>query len=193
LKATGLISRYEIKTRAGGKGMKIVFYAGDGFFADYGDYYIGQQQKRKESSHETLSVRHIQKPFELVVYFHERMGHPGNTFAEKELAQASDLLERFSEADVRQFIDYAVAEARTTKYAMQWFGAVLRYLPRWEAERSTIKARNERQAAISACPHCDSTGYISVKDKHGAFRAITCPHDAAKITDFEEKTGLRFV
>jgi hypothetical protein len=193
LKATKLIRRYEVKARADGKGLKLVFHPGEGFFGDYLEYYVGEQKKRKEKQREALSVRHVQKPFELVAYFHERMGRPGNTFAEKELAQASDMLERLSEADVREFIDYAVAEARTTKYAMQWFGALIRYLPRWEAERSTIKARNERQAAIEGCALCDSAGYIQVKDPSGAFRATPCPHDHAKITELEEHTGLRWV
>ena len=143
LKATGLIGQYEVKTRADGKVLKLVFHAGEGFFEDYAEYYVTQQQNRKENSQEALSVRHIQKPFELVAYFHERMGHSGNTFLEKEMAQASGLLKRFSEADVRELIDYAVDAGRQSKYAMQWFGAVLGFVPRWEGERSAIKTRNE--------------------------------------------------
>ena len=172
--------------------MKIIFHPGDGFFEDYLDFYISTQQPKLRFK-EALSVRHIQKPFELVGYFHECMGHQGNTFLEKETAQASELLDRFSEADVRSLIDYAVAEGRQTKYPMQWFGAVLGYLPRWDAERSTIKAREERQAAIRACPLCDASGYIQFKSATGAFRAVECPHDRAKVTEFEESTGLRWV
>lgn len=193
LKATKLIRRYEVKARADGKSLKLVFHPGEGFFEDYLEYYVAQQQKRKDNSKELLSVRHIQKPFELVAYFHECMGRKGNTFLEKETAQASDLLERYSEADVRELIDYAVKNAPGTGFKMQHFGAVLTYLERWQGERSTIQARQRRQAAVKACPHCDGGGYIQVKDKTGAFRAVECPHDAAKITEYEERTGLRWV
>jgi hypothetical protein len=192
LRATSLIRRYEIKARADGKGLKIIFHPGEGFFEDYLEFYLSHQQPKLRFK-EALSVRHVQKPFELVGYFHERMGRQGNTFLEKETAQASELLERFSEADVRSLIDYAVADGRETKYPMRWFGAVLGYLPRWQGERSTIKARDERHAAIKACPHCDSGGYIQLKSTTGAFRAVECPHDRAKITEFEESTGLRWV
>jgi hypothetical protein len=82
---------------------------------------------------EAHAVRHIQKPFELVAYFHERMGRQSNTFQEKETAQASKLLESYSEADVRELIDYAVVAARATSFKMQQFGAVLTYLERWQA------------------------------------------------------------
>ena len=112
IKATRLIKRYEIKSRADGKGLKIVFYAGDGFFADYLEFYISHQQPEATLPRGCGFVRHVQKPFELVGYFHERMGRQGNTFLEKETAQASQLLELLSEADVRSLIDYAVADAR---------------------------------------------------------------------------------
>jgi Replication initiator protein A len=175
LKATKLIRRYEVKARANGKGLKIVFHPGDGFFEDYLEYYVGEQRKRKESQREALSVRHIQKPFELVAYFHERMGRKDNTFLEKETAQASDLLEHYSEVDIRELIDYAVKNAPNTGYKMQYFGAVVAtFLEPWEGERSTFQARERRQAAITACPLCDSAGYIQVKDQSGAFRAQGC-------------------
>jgi hypothetical protein len=192
IKSTGLIRSYEIKARTSKNGFKLILRPGEGFFDDYAEYYIGHQQPKFKFK-EAASVRYIQTPLELVAYFHACMGRKGNTFQEKETAQASDLLERFSEADVRELVDYAIAAGRETKYPMQWFGAVLGYLPRWEAERSTIKARNEHRAASSACPHCDSSGYFHVKDKTGAFRAVECPHDPAKITAFEERTGLRSV
>jgi hypothetical protein len=47
---------------------------------------------------------------------------------------------------------------------------------------------------IAACPFCrEHEGYIHVKDNSGAFRAIECPHNLAKITEYEERTGLRRV
>ena len=193
LKSTKLIRKYEVKSRADGKGLKLVFHPGEGFFEDYVKYYVGEQQKRKETQRESLAVRHIQKPFELVAYFHERLGHQGNTFQEKELAQASALLENHSEADVRELIDYAVAAACTTNFKMQQFGAVLTYLDGWRGERSTKEARERRRSAVEGCALCDSSGYIQVKDPSGAFRATPCPHDQTKITKLEEHTGLRWV
>jgi hypothetical protein len=181
-----------VKNRSDGKGLKIIFYPGEGFFDDYTQYYITQQQPKLRFK-EALTVRHIQKPLELVAYFHDRMGHKGNTFLEKETSQASELLETHSETDIRELIDYAVASAPETGFKMQHFGAVRTYLERWKGERSTVQARDRRAEAIKTCPLCDDGGYIQVKDASGAFRAIPCPHDQAKITDYEERTGLRWV
>ena len=76
---------------------------------------------------------------------------------------------------------------------MQHFGAVLTYLNEWKGQRSVMQARQLRSSVIKACPHCDTGGYIQVKDRAGAFRAVECPHDPAKIAEYEERTGLRLV
>jgi len=123
----------------------------------------------------------------------------------RSIATATDLIDlrehtgehpRLGATDVVPFIPIgnttmgeAVAAARETNFKMQHFGAVLGYLPRWEGERSTVKAREERRAATTACPLCDGGGYIQLKSTTGAFRAIECPHDQAKIAAFED--GIR--
>ena len=45
VKATSLISRYEIATRVRGNGFKIVFYPGEGFYQDYTDFYLKQPKR----------------------------------------------------------------------------------------------------------------------------------------------------
>jgi hypothetical protein len=192
LKKTQLIRKYDVCRKADGSGFKIVFHPGDGFFDDYEEYYLRLQQPRLRFK-EAHSVRLIQKPLELVAYFHEKVGHSGNTFSEKDTAQASKLLETYSESDVRDLIDFALDHARSTKFQMQHFGAVLTYLDRWAALLAARVAQSKRRQEIEACVICDESGYIQVKDRSGAFRAAPCPHNAAKLTEFEERTGLRRV
>lgn len=192
LRRTRLIRKYEVERRAGGTGFKLVFYPGQGFFDDYQAYYLEKQQPRLRFN-QTASLRYIQQPLELVAYFHKLLDREHTTFQEKETAYASELLEQHGFNEMRDLIEYAVGEARSTNFAMQVFGALKQYVPRWQADRKRRHMRQERQEAIDACPLCDEGGHFILKDHTGAFAAHPCPHDAERIGALEDRTGLRRV
>ena len=189
LKRTLLIRKYEVAKKAGGEGFKIVFYPGKGFFDDYHEYYIKSQQPQLRFG-QSVALRNIQQPLELVAYFHKLLGREHTTFQEKETAYASKLLERYSYSEVRDLIDYAIAAARETNFSMQFLGAVKQYLARWRSDRARQAARKERQAVIDACPHCDDSGHLILKNGRGGFTAHACPHEVEKIAELEDRLGL---
>jgi hypothetical protein len=72
----------------------------------------------------------IQKPQEIVLYFHQQLHGGADTgeefgFSEKETLFASSLLEKHSAEETKAFIDYDLAEARKTNFDIRsivcWF------------------------------------------------------------------------
>ncbi len=61
-------------------------------------------------------------------------------------------------------IEYAVAEGKKTKYAMQFFGATLGFQDRWAATR-----------VRTFCDLCKGEGVITVSDEQGT-RVRVCSH-----------------
>jgi hypothetical protein len=179
-----------VEHRANGQGFKLVARPGKGFFEDYEEYYE-KQQRQFQFSH-AVSSRYIQQPMELVAYFHERLDHKHTRFEEHELQCASELLEGFSYADLRDFVEYAVAEAKRTSFEMKYFGAAKQYVRAWDADRERRAARERRQAAVKACPHCDETGHLILRNPEGSFTARLCAHDYRDIEVLEAE-GLELV
>lgn len=152
-------------------------------------YYLDAQQPRlrfKASS----ELQEIQKPLELVAYFHRQLGRTSMTFQEHETAYADELLERFSEADVRDLIRYDVAAAKEAKFEMLYFWALKRYLDAWSADAERRKHRNEVEEQIKACSFCNDAGYLELRDRltHQHF-VLECPHRADDITALVEARG----
>ena len=192
LRRTRLIRRCDIEKKVDGTGFKLTFYPSTGFFDDYEAYYLERQQPRFRFK-QTADLLDIQQPLEVVGYFHELMGHDHNTFDEKEVAYASQLLKAHGIAEVRDLVAYAVEGARETNFKMQFFGAVSQYLGRWQTDRTRKQAYERTQAVIQGCPYCNEQGMMTVKNRTGAFAACPCPHDIAKITELEDARQLRRV
>ena len=117
-----------------GPGFKIVFHAGTGFFDDYEEFYL------RSSSKPTIGKLPARawldpQPLKLVAYFHQLLGRRHDTFAEKEKKQASELLGRYTEREVRDLIDYAVARIKSTNFKAEFFGAVMNYQPTWSVHQ----------------------------------------------------------
>lgn len=192
LKRTGLIRRCDIEKKADGSGFKLSFFPARGFFDDHEAYYLERQQPRFRFK-QTTDLLDIQRPIEVVAYFHELMGHSQITFDEKEVAYATQLLKAHSVAEVRDLVAYAVEGARETNFKMQFFGAVSQYRERWQNDRARRAARERAQEAIKACSYCNEQGMMAVKNRTGAFAVCLCPHDIGKITALEERQQLRRV
>ena len=93
------------------------------------------------------------KALELVAYFHRQLGRLERTrFEDHETAYADELLATHTEAEVRDLIDYAVAEAPKTKWEPLFFGSLKRFVEEWSASRSRAQERERRDRAMEACP-----------------------------------------
>jgi hypothetical protein len=176
--ATGLISRYEIATRTKGPGFKIVFHPGAGFFEDYAEFYLrapGKLATGVPAPRDALDP----KPLQLVAYFHELLGHRHNTFADKEKAQAAELLARFTEHEVRDLIEYAVRKIKGANFNPDFFGAVMSHKPTWEVGRSEREELAVRQSVAASCPICKGQGWVLGTGSDGEEVARKCGHGQA--------------
>ena len=189
LKATGLIRRASVDKNAAEDGFNVTFYPGQGFFEDYQHYYIDAQKPRLRSI--TASELNGVKALELVAYFHRQFGRRERTrFEEHETAYADDLLATHTEADIRDLIEYAAAEALKTKYEPLFFGSLKGYVDAWSAIASRRKERERRDAIVSSCPHCGSAGVVELREvSTGRLFVHPCPHSLEQITKIED--GLK--
>ena len=187
LQATGLIGRAPtLEKNKAGTGFNLTFHPGRGFFEDYQTYYLDKKPTRV-----TLrSVADLQevKALELVAYFHRQFGrHDRTRFQDHETSYASDLLATHTEAEVRDLIDYAIEEAKRTKWAdMLYLGACKRFVDEWSAGAAQRKDRERREAAVAECPHCTKDGYLELREE-GSGRVLmhVCPHRLDLITRIE--------
>jgi hypothetical protein len=146
VKATGLITRFEIMARAGGKGFKLVFYPGQGFYDDYQEFYLRTPKRSAQLPARSSTDPH---PLQLVAYFHKLLGHSHDSFTDKERIQADELIKTYGEEEARVFVEHAVKEGKKTNYPMQFFGAVLGYRDGWSVSRTR-----------ATCSICNGVGMI---------------------------------
>jgi hypothetical protein len=161
VKATGLISRFEILPRVRGTGFKLVFYPGVSFYDDYQEFYLRTSKRTAQLPERTASNP---QPLQLVAYFHELLGRSHKHYSDKERGQAAELLKLYSDEEARALIEHAVAQAKKTNFQMQFFGAVLSYRDSWLATR-----------VREACAICHGQGTIVITDQDG-IRARVCTH-----------------
>lgn len=162
VQATRLISRFEIVARVRGKGFKLVFHPGDGFYQDYTEFYLKPSRRTATLTERTTAGL---QPLQLVAYFHELLGHNQNSFTDKECTQAAELLKLYGDEEARALIEHAVAAGRKTSFQMQAFGAVMGYRDRWASSRIR-----------TTCAICNGAGMIAVSDEQGT-RMRACSHD----------------
>ena len=161
VKATSLISRFEIMTRARSSGFKLVFFPGQGFYDDYQEFYLKLSKRTTRLPERTSGDPH---PLQLVAYFHELLGHSQNSFSDKERNQAAELLKLYSDGEARALIEHAVVQGKKTNFRMQAFGAVLGYQESWAASRTR-----------ATCAICNGVGMVAFTDEQGT-RMRACSH-----------------
>lgn len=183
-----LLSKFEITLKAKEEGFNLVFYPGRGFFGDWEAFYgkkLGLQLQAEGMS----DARAIGSPLALVAYFHRSLGHGHNSFALSESEYALDLLKEHGFDELKAFVDFGIQEARKTGFKMQSFNALKVYVGRWFDERSKTEERTRRMNAIVRCRYCSDDGYLYLEDARGARSMRACPHDAAEIARFCERSG----
>ena len=122
---------YAIEKNADGDGFNLICYPGPGFFEDYDRFYSRRMQAELPVTF-AIDENTIQKPQEIVLYFHQQLHGGADTieefgFSEKETLFASSLLEKYSVEETKAFIDYGLAEARKTKFDIHSIGGLKKY------------------------------------------------------------------
>jgi hypothetical protein len=187
LKATGLIGRApSLEKNKAGIGFNLTFHPGPGFFEDYQAYYLDKKPARLTMR--TVAELEEVKALELVAYFHRKLGRLERTrFEDHETAYVTELLAKYTEAEVRDLIDYAVAEAPRTNWEPLFFGSLKRFVDEWGANAARRKKRERWEATVAACPHCGKHGYIELREQGtGRLFMHLCPHRLELITKIEE-------
>lgn len=180
LKACRLLRECRVEERKDGEGFKIVAFAGSGFFADYDNIY----RRRLPAS---TPVLHDPEPLVYLHDFHKQLGRDQEEFKPKEVAFARDLLDRYGDKGVRSLMAYGLAEARSTNFDMQWFGALSVYEGRWQAQERKQAKAGQSQAAIAACPVCNEDGMLEYEDGSVG----RCPHELSRITLIQSHKPIR--
>lgn len=151
LKERGLLSRFDLAKRADGEGFVFVFYPGPSFFEDYRRFYGGQMQLQFAKAEDE---KKLHQPMKVVQYFYTTLYQTDELddfiFSDKEVAQATKLLEKHAYNEVCSFIDYSLREAQKTAYDVKTFLGIKQYYPGFLAEQKAQlrqKAREQQQQA----------------------------------------------
>jgi hypothetical protein len=160
LTGAGFLASYHITKAASGDGFIVTFRPGAAFFVDYDRFYRGRRQGDLQFNFHT-DRSEIAEPLRVAYLFIEkRTGQPLKDIpyvSSKEVDTAKQFLARVAFAEIPDFLDYALAEARKTKFDVQTLGGLKQYLPayfqtreRREATRTAAQARRatEREEAL---------------------------------------------
>ena len=182
LKERRLIQRWTLTRNAKGDGFNLTFMPGQAFFYDYQLYYVDSQQPRLPFRSEA-DRRAIQMPLELVRDFHTVLGRDDRIkFEDHETRYASELLDRFSEVEIRDLIRYAVAAFPKTNFDALHFGAIKGYVAKWEADKERAEHRALVRERVKACPYCNHLGILELRERGGDRHFVAeCPHEPARV------------
>lgn len=158
LVSTRFLSSFRItKAKGDEAGFVIAFRPGAGFFRDYDRFYRNRGQGELQWDF-AADQRTVAEPLRVAYLFVEkRTGRKVASQAyvsSKEVETAKRLLSEIKFEELPAFFDYALAEAKRTKFDVQTLGGVRQYLAGYLSSRSAraaikkaeTKASQERQA-----------------------------------------------
>ena len=148
LQSAGLLRSVAIERMADGKGFKLVFRPGAGFFSDYQTFYLGGRSRVLQFQ-QSADAANIKDPMELTAYFYKRLHKTealdSHIFPAKDIEYAKQLLGQFGDVDARDLMDFAIEKAPETRFAMKNIRGVGVFLAQWQAERERRAQRIETQ------------------------------------------------
>ena len=149
----GFLASYNITDAKGRGGFVITFRPGSTFFTDYDRFYRHRQQGSiKFDFH--ADRQQIAEPLKVAYLFVEKRNGRANAgipyVPSKDVETAKYLLEHVPFEDIPDFLDYALAEAKKTRFDVQTLGGLKQYLSRYQerrTQRATAKATLARREA----------------------------------------------
>jgi hypothetical protein len=154
------LSSYNLEPAKTRNGFVITFKPGRAFFEDYDQFYRKQQHGAVRSNF-TADSQKIKEPLQVAYLFAEkRFGRPASLIGfvnSKDVETAKLLLTKIDFGDMSAFLDYALAEARSTRFDVQTLGGLKQYVTaylatreRWETARAEDISRRttEREDAL---------------------------------------------
>lgn len=149
----GFLASYMIAEAKGRGGFVISFRPGAAFFADYDRFY--RRRKRGSVQFDFHADRQeIAEPLKVAYLFVEKRNGRANAgipyVPSREVETAKHFLTHVPFEDIPDFLDYALAEAKKTRFDVQTLGGLKQYLSRYQeraAQRSAAKAVQARREA----------------------------------------------
>lgn len=149
----GFLASYTIAEAKGRAGFVITFRPGTAFFADYDRFY--RRRERGSIRFDFHADRQqIAEPLKVAYLFLEKRDGHANAgipyVPSKDVETAKHLLSHVPFADIPDFLDYALSEAKKTRFDVQTLGGLKQYLSRYQergTQRSAAKATQARRQA----------------------------------------------
>jgi len=149
------LSSYSIDKAKTRTGFIITFRPGPAFFSDYERFYRHRNQGELQWSFDA-DRREIAEPLKLAYLFAAKLiGRPLAAVPyvfQKETESAKFILEQVAFEDAGDFLDYALAETKRSKFEVKSLGGLKGYLPGYlatlEQRRATRAAHAKHQARI---------------------------------------------
>jgi len=143
----GVLASYAIAPAKTREGFVITFRPGEAFFADYDRFYRHRTQADFQFDFHS-DQRDISEPLKLAYSFAgKRTGKDRNSVpyvSSKDVQTAKDILDRIPAGEGDRFLDYALVEAKKTKFDVRSLGGVKLYVDRY---LTTCKDRAREEAA----------------------------------------------
>ena len=147
------LASYTIAEAKGRAGFVITFRPGSAFFADYDRFYRHRERGSVQFDFHT-DRQQIAEPLKVAYLFVEkRNGRAGAGIPyvpSKDMETAKYLLARVPFEDMPDFFDYALAEAKKTRFDVQTLGGVKQYVEGYIENRGRRAGRRAAQAAREA-------------------------------------------
>jgi len=149
----GFLASYKITEAKGRGGFVITFRPGTAFFTDYDRFYRRQQRGSVQFDFHA-DRQQIAEPLKVAYLFVEKRNGRANAgipyVPSKDVETAKHLLTHVPFAEIPDFLDYALAEAKKTRFDVQTLGGLKQYLSRYQergTQRSAAKASRARREA----------------------------------------------
>jgi hypothetical protein len=153
LVSAGFLASYQITEAKGKPGLILNFRPGTGFFADYDRFYRRANRPSIEFV-EHKDRRQIAEPLKLAYLFAERRTGraPGSIpyVSSKEVETAKLILGRIEFEQAADFVDYALGQAKKTRFEVQSLGGLRQYLDGYLARRGARPIQVRRAAEDKA-------------------------------------------
>lgn len=149
LSETSFLSAYEIAPAKTGDGLVITFKPGRTFFEDYDRFY---RKLRRGAAGSTLEQDHrgIAVPLQVAYLFaQKRTRQPLKSIGfvnSKDVETAKQLLTRIGFKEIPDFLDYALDQARGTKFEVQTLGGLKQYVAGYLAARERSNSHGQQAA-----------------------------------------------
>jgi hypothetical protein len=147
------LTAYRIASAKSGEGFVVTFFPGRAFFDDYDRFYRSRGQVRSQWKFK-VDRGEVERPMKVAYLFAERrMGKPASAIpfvGSKEVATAKQLLAHIAFDEMPAFLDYALAEAKSTRFDVQSLGGLKQYVAGYLAERQQVANGRVREATRRA-------------------------------------------